>query len=145
MNYRGYASRNGKPPRRWFRMRRSISLQAPISEHANPYRIATGGRISLRHKISGTLFIIVLAVWGKVLLTNPYFSIRTIDIQGTSTIDKKALHNSIETALNRTRFRFLSERNFFIQNTERLQKVIASQFPVEEVTVTKTFPNILAI
>ncbi len=141
MNYKSYVSAERKHKRRFWRRRPSVPLP-----HGRDFGMrARTSRGTLRNKVSAIGFVITSIVWGSVLVFHPYFRIRHIEITGTSNIDRTALTETVETALSRTRFRFIPQNNFFLLDRARLETVLKTKFPIETVVITKGFPNTIRL
>lgn len=138
MNYRGYAHIEHTQRKRWFKRRGKIATRADVS-YANPYNKKE--RSALRPVFTGIALVFTLLIWAALLIFHPYFTIKHIAVSGVSTIPPQEIQQAVRTALERKQWWFIPQNNFFLIKRERLQKVLLTRFPLEQVIITTSFPN----
>ncbi|OGH69574.1 MAG: hypothetical protein A3C90_02545 [Candidatus Magasanikbacteria bacterium RIFCSPHIGHO2_02_FULL_51_14] len=78
-------------------------------------------------------------------LFHPFFSIRTLVIEGTDRIGELEFRGAILGAIDGNIMFVLPRKNYFLVDAEELGDIIRMRFPIESVVIRKIFPNTLDI
>lgn len=94
----------------------------------------------------GAIFVaLIFFIWLGIMFYLPYFRINKVEFSGLNIIKEEELNNFINTKfLNPVRSWWPSS-NYFLLNTSKVGREIKSNFAVEEISVTKVFPNLIKI
>lgn len=91
-----------------------------------------------------TLIITSLATFG-IILYHPFFYISNLEISGLQRIPHQELHDTIFATIKYNRWLFFPGKNYFIVNLDEIRDIIKEKYPIENIKVTKTFPEKIEI
>ncbi len=106
----------------------------------NPFeKIDPAHHIKMIMKVSICIvsFIIMLGIG----LFHSFFRIDTVTVEGTKRIEKEDIHERVDSILNYKKLFFFPGNNYFLVNVNEIRDILKEKFPIQSVTVTKTFPN----
>lgn len=111
------------------------SEEAPVTSTASKWKQRMYLALSLL-SLTGTFFI---------LFFHPFFSFRSVVIDGNKKIATKDVEESINSILDYKRLFLFPGRNYFLANDSEIENILLSRFPFSNVKITKTFPKTLHI
>lgn len=91
------------------------------------------------------LTIIALILIGQSVFQIPLFKITRIHISGVRYLNEEAVYSFVEHELNRRRFIFFKNNNFFITATNRLKQRLENELYVTVTKIDKGFPHTLSL
>ncbi|MFA5210933.1 MAG: FtsQ-type POTRA domain-containing protein [Patescibacteria group bacterium] len=110
----------------------------------NPYKKECD---SEKKKFLFYVFIILFCVFITIFLAifNPFFKISEININGLQRINNAEIKTVTFDLLNLKSFGFLPNDSYFRIKIDNIIEILKNRFPIEEITITKSFPNVLNI
>ncbi|MCP6719135.1 MAG: FtsQ-type POTRA domain-containing protein [Patescibacteria group bacterium] len=114
-------------------------------KYRKPYRIKKKKPIFYNRFFGIFLLISVFTVLiSYFLFFSQFFQVQEIIISGNERISEKEIIGIIENELTREKLGFLSSKNIFLVNIDKIKKDISDKFPkMAEVNITRSFPNTL--
>jgi len=144
MHYKSYSSHIKPKKKRWLKKHRSVVVLRTKTDYTNPYRTKTD-RSKLRNRVTIFAFIITAIAWIGLLIFHPHFSIQKITIDGTVNIEKESIQEVLTTAISKKLLWTLPRNNFFILDEKKIQSILTTRFPIESLTIKKSFPHKLNV
>ncbi|MBI5022818.1 MAG: FtsQ-type POTRA domain-containing protein [Candidatus Magasanikbacteria bacterium] len=96
-------------------------------------------------RIKITIGIISLLTIIGILTLHPYFNIKRVSIAGLERISYNELNNLTNRILDAKRLWFFNGRNYFIANTNKIEKEIKTTYALEDLKIKSSFPNKIEI
>lgn len=127
---------------------RSESDRAGSLVFGNPYRRRHSGIMlpKINKKTLCIVFLVsVISAWLSILLYAPYFTITSTRIGGLKNIKNEEIKPYIDQYLSSKSLHFFKNSNFFVLSENTLSSVLKQHFYVEDIQITKVFPNQLNI
>lgn len=97
-----------------------------------------------RSLVSFTI-LALLTAWFGLMFYLPYFNVKISRITGLKSIKYDDIKNIAQTYLNGKSYVFLNNKNYFVTSENILKDQIIQKFYLEDIKITKTFPNSLSI
>jgi hypothetical protein len=93
------------------------------------------------------IFFLVFALFAMtgICLFHPFFSLRTIEIQGLDRINEKQVYLSIKQNLEGKKWFVFSSSNYYLFQKSTLIQILKNQYPFETIQISKKFPHSLHI
>jgi hypothetical protein len=96
--------------------------------------------------LTAVIILLLLPLLFYFFAFSNYFGINNIIISGNDTISKVNAEQIVRNELSAKIYKFIPGNNYFFINTDLLAKKLAESFPeIENVMITKKFPNVLYI
>lgn len=111
------------------------SEEAPTTNNSSKWKQRMYLALSIL-SLTGTFFI---------LFFHPFFTFRSVVIEGNKKIVTKDIEESVKSILDYKRFFIFPGRNYFLANDAEIRNILLSRFPFSNVKTTKTFPKTLHI
>ncbi|MFH0857781.1 MAG: FtsQ-type POTRA domain-containing protein [Candidatus Magasanikbacteria bacterium] len=141
-----YKTQNTKPPLWKFWLHESRHRKdASWKKSQNPFNISTDDGLGTRKKIYIAIILFSFIGICYTLLFNEFFHVQKVEIQGNDRITKQEL---IDTVIGITRYNkllFLPGESYVLVNTNEIRDILMKKYPLNSITVKKTFPNLLTI
>lgn len=113
------------------------------SAKQNPLSI--GRKTKKRFKLmSAVLTVSFLAVLG-IGIYHPFFSVNKVVATGLQRINQREFEEAILGIINYRKFFLLPGNSYFLVDVEEIKNILKERFPVESVTVKKSFPATLLV
>lgn len=89
----------------------------------------------------------ILCLFGIIglLIFHPYFNINKIEINNSERISANNLNNLINEILNKKRFWFFNNRNYFLINLNKINEEIKKRYALEDLKIQTKLPDTLKI
>jgi len=113
-------------------------------ELKNPFSREPKTRKTNKKTILVVILIIILLAWVGLMLYLPYFNIQNVYFKGNSITKEDELKNFVSNS-KYLQDSIFCRHNYFIINTEGLSKDIVENFKLQNVNITKIFPDTLEI
>jgi cell division septal protein FtsQ len=110
--------------------------QNPLWEEAE-----TNWRRRLELIVLGALSLAILGL----IIFHPFFYINKIEISGLQRISRADLNDTITATINYHHWFLFPGQNYFLVNLSEVVQVVKRKFPIQTITVSKEFPNILKV
>ncbi|MFA6524655.1 MAG: FtsQ-type POTRA domain-containing protein [Patescibacteria group bacterium] len=131
---------------RGFRKREIKVVNKPVYE--NPYFKKKKQQVSVLRLITRPRIIALLLVIGGLIyffFYSAYFTIRVIDVTGNQELTYETISNEVNKSFSEHRFLVFKQSNFFIYDVDEAQQKLWDAFVLDEITITKRFPNKLIV
>lgn len=96
-------------------------------------------------RLALTSLLLLFLIWIGVLLYLPYFHVTTVSYSGLRVTKAKEMKELVEGNLLKGSAYYIPRSSYFILNEESIAKQIKNSFALNDVTVTKIFPNTLEV
>lgn len=121
------------------------------TKYKNPFfpKNRRGGAGRKKANLRGILLAVIIAVvlggWGYLFLKSSYFTISRIDVYGDSETMRKAVLDSVNLLSSGRKWLVLPENNIYIFPKAEAEEKIKQQLILEELVITKQYPNVLRV
>lgn len=103
------------------------------------------GKIGIRGFLLAAAVVIVLAGWAYLFLRSSYFAIARVDVYGDNEVMKKAISDSVNLISSGNKWLLLPKNNIYIFPKLEAEEKIKQQLLLEELVITKQYPNSLRV
>lgn len=110
----------------------------------NPYR-GTDTGLSIKKKIEILLFIASLGTLFWLLAFHPFFRITKISVDGLHRIEEAPFREAVRGVMDYKAYFLFPQDSYIFANVEEIRDILRSRFPIESISVTKSFPNTMTI
>lgn len=148
IGYKAFApqKRYGKPQKRSVIVRRrakseAAALQAGV--HRNPYNLTV--RHEWKNKAQLVIMCASIICTVALLLYHPFFKVRVVSIQGLQRIEGSQIYEAINGILDSNYLLIFPSNNYFILNLDQMSEILKQRFPIERISIQKTFPKTMSI
>ena len=134
-----------KLQRRAGRASRSIA-QVPSRKYSgtNPYA-SRCERSGLKKRLEIlTLCLSLIALLG-VFMYHPFFHVTNLSVSGLQRIDERDFLQTAQGTITYKKFGFLPAQSYLFVSTQNIQEILEEKYPIEEIVLTKSFPQTLTI
>lgn len=98
---------------------------------------------SYRNQIILFSLLFLTATWLSLMIYLPYFSLNKIIFNGLEIINQEEIENYIKN--NHLNGSIIPGKNFFICNTNKIEKDLKNKYAIDSIEINKVFPNQLEI
>ncbi len=98
-----------------------------------------------RSSIVRIIYIIIFILILQSFFQAPFLSLRKIELSGNSFYKDEEVKQYIQTALERKKWLFFQDNNFFLFDADSLRNQLIKQYNLSDASIKKTFPNKLSV
>lgn len=98
-----------------------------------------------RFRLKLICLIVCLVAMILIGLYHSFFQIKKINVTGLIRINSVEFNNSVFGAINYKEFLVLPANNYFLMSPRELLLILKNKFPIESISIKKTFPDTLNI
>ena len=92
----------------------------------------------------GIFFVCIFGIVG-ILLYHPFFRVSQIKVSGLERINQEAFLSAAEGIMDYNVFFILPKSSFLMVDKTELEVILSEKFPIAEITIEKTFPDLLNV
>jgi len=111
----------------------------------NPITSPSTSTLLFRTKVEISLLFIVFLSFLGVLIYHPFFHFSNIIISGTERLAPNDIADAVKGSMEYKKLMIFPANNYFFVDTDEIQSILNDRFPLNSVTIQKTFPHTLDI
>lgn len=98
-----------------------------------------------RSSIVRVIYVIIFILILQSFFQAPFLSLRKIELSGNSFYKDEEVKQYVQTALEKKRWLFFQNNNFFLFDAGSLKDQLIKQYNLSDASLKKTFPNKLSV